>query len=501
MDTMIAHHALFNTLPKGLDFLSSMYAHDHVYWKGESKDWDPKLGERQLWIYNCKDAGITYECADAIRSAAQAMGMEEHLEFQHRLFAPVLYMMLKGCRIDREARKSLASELFDAAAIRSRELEQLVGHPLNPKSPPQMKQFFYGDMAQPPIKKPGTGEVTCDVKALETIATREPFLQPVVARILALRSLGVFLSTFINAPLDNDERMRCSFNIAGTSTYRFSSSTNAFGSGANLQTIPKGAKRGKDDPYYLPLPNVRKLFIPDPGYTIADIDLDRADLQVVVWEADDADLKAALRMGVDMHLFNAAAIWGLDLPVDELVESHPRCAEHKHRWAAKRHLAKSGVHATNYGVGDSKLAATLGITQYEAGKFRKAWFGAHPGVKRWQDRTAEMLKAGCISNVFGAKWRVVDRTGGLLPEALAWQPQSVVSRVINTILIRLFEQAYDVQPLLQVHDSLVFQFPTHLRGPCLRQVAELSSVVIPYADPLVIPTGVKVSEKSWGDCK
>lgn len=60
-DTMIGHHAIFSNLRKGLDFLSSMYAQNHVYWKDESKNWDPALGERQLWTYNCRDCVRTYE--------------------------------------------------------------------------------------------------------------------------------------------------------------------------------------------------------------------------------------------------------------------------------------------------------------------------------------------------------------------------------------------------------------------------------------------------------
>lgn len=60
-DTMIGHHSIFSNMRKGLDFLSAMYAQDHVYWKGESKDWDPSMGEKQYWIYNCKDACITWE--------------------------------------------------------------------------------------------------------------------------------------------------------------------------------------------------------------------------------------------------------------------------------------------------------------------------------------------------------------------------------------------------------------------------------------------------------
>ena len=50
------------------------------------------------------------------------------------------------------------------------------------------------------------------------------------------------------------------------------------------------------------LPNIRRLFIPDPGQIIGDADLDRADLQVVVWEADDTELKQMLHEGVDLQL-------------------------------------------------------------------------------------------------------------------------------------------------------------------------------------------------------
>jgi DNA polymerase I-like protein with 3'-5' exonuclease and polymerase domains len=34
--------------------------------------------------------------------------------------------------------------------------------------------------------------------------------------------------------------MRCTYNLAGTETFRFSSSEDAFGFGTNLQNIPKG---------------------------------------------------------------------------------------------------------------------------------------------------------------------------------------------------------------------------------------------------------------------
>ena len=48
-----------------------MYCQSHVYWKDEGKNWDPKVGEEQLWTYNCKDCVITYEVDQRIQEQDQ----------------------------------------------------------------------------------------------------------------------------------------------------------------------------------------------------------------------------------------------------------------------------------------------------------------------------------------------------------------------------------------------------------------------------------------------
>jgi hypothetical protein len=70
-DTMIAAHALHSNIKKSLDFLSSMYAHDHVYWKGEISDWHPDQGEKQFWTYNCKDCVVTWEIAEVLKEISR----------------------------------------------------------------------------------------------------------------------------------------------------------------------------------------------------------------------------------------------------------------------------------------------------------------------------------------------------------------------------------------------------------------------------------------------
>lgn len=65
-DTMIAHHTSFSGLLKKLDYQASIYCRQYKYWKDDGKNWDPKMGETQLWFYNCEDAVRTFEIAEVL---------------------------------------------------------------------------------------------------------------------------------------------------------------------------------------------------------------------------------------------------------------------------------------------------------------------------------------------------------------------------------------------------------------------------------------------------
>jgi len=474
-DTMLGHHTCWPGTPKGLDFLSSIYCDYHVYWKDEGKEWHFKLGEDQLWAYNCKDCVVTYEVDEKLQASLDRLGLREQHDFQQSMFWPANRAMTRGLARDAEHTAGFAEYLSNEMAAREAWFAKILGHPLNPRSPKQMKALFYGDFAQKPIINRKTGTVTLDDEALETLGRREPLLRPILRRIGEYRSLGVFLSTFVGAKVDVDGRIRCSFNVAGTETFRLSSSKNAFNSGLNLQNIPPGGEEESG----LVLPNVRDLFIPDPGFTFFDIDLDRADLQVVVWEADDGEFKQMLREGVDIHTENAKVL------------------------GCSRQVAKVWVHGTDYGGGPRTMAIECGLTVHTAETYQKRWFQAHPGIPRWHRRVEESLRTKrAVSNAFGYRRFYFDRIDGILPEALAWIPQSTVAIVINRIWWLLYAQNPEVEVLLQVHDSLGGQFRTEHEFRSLvaiRSAAE--SIVVPYPEPLRIPTKIKTSTKSWGDCE
>jgi DNA polymerase I-like protein with 3'-5' exonuclease and polymerase domains len=236
------------------------------------------------------------------------------------------------------------------------------------------------------------------------------------------------------------------------------------------------------------LPNLREMFIPDPGYTLFDCDLEQADAQVVAWEADDADLKAIFRdSSLDLHDENCKAIFGR-YPSDK---KDPL-----------RHKVKAGVHLTNYGGSARTLAATIGTTVHDADKFQQHWFAAHPGISRWhKDIERQLQTRRYVENRFGYRRHYFDRIEGLLPQALAWIPQSTVALVINHGWLNIDRNLPQVQVLMQVHDSLVGQYPTALDSEIRPLLRKELLVTVPYDDPLTIGVGIAISQQSWGHVK
>lgn len=246
-------------------------------------------------------------------------------------------------------------------------------------------------------------------------------------------------------------------------------------------------------------PNLRKVFAPDPGFTMYESDLKQADAQVVAWEAHDEPLMEFFKAqrsdpSLDLHSNNLK-----DLPVRDRPNG--------------RQLAKQGVHLTNYGGKPFKLAKTLGITVHEAELFQRGWFRAHPAIPEWHRRVESQLRdprVRGVFNAFGYKRTYFGRIEQLLGEALAWVPQSTVALVTGFAEANLFEFARDfdghksIHILLNGHDSLLYQIAREAgslaRTPDLfRRIRDVIHIEIPYPEPLTIAFEISQSNKSWGD--
>lgn len=252
MDTMLAWHTVFPGEKKSLDFLASIFCDYYCYWKDELKDYNSyPEDETQYWNYNCKDCCYTYEIAVKLEELLKAAEQVPQYEFQMSMYEPVFKAMLRGVRIDQKLRQTMSLELMDVAAELERRLLVMSGNfkPEGSKattywfnSSAQTMSFFYDYLGLPKQINRASKRPSADDVSLSKLAEKEPVVAPICRTISELRSVNIFRKNFLEAPLGNDGRIRCSYNLAGTETFRLSSSKDAFGQGANLQTIPKGNK-------------------------------------------------------------------------------------------------------------------------------------------------------------------------------------------------------------------------------------------------------------------
>lgn len=494
-DTMVTQHAIYSVSPKSLDYLASIYCEHYVYWKDDGKEWDPSMPEDQVWTYNCDDTTNTFEVDESQQAYIAALTpswpkLPEVLAFQHRIQPIFVKMMLRGVRSDATARVQMRKELNEAITHLKTRLKHLVGFDLDPASPKQMVETFYGTFAQTPIyaKGPGNtrGNPTCDEDALHTIAAREPILRTVVDIILAIRSSEKFLSTYVEMRPDVDGRYRSSYNVAGTKTYRLSSSKNAFGSGGNQQNIPTG---DEDEDARIRLPNIKKLFLFDEGYEGFDLDGDSADLRIVTGESGCRAMQAYFAAKVKPYVEIAREFY-----------HDPTITKHHPSYK----LMKALCHGSNYGGEAPGLSQRIGLPVHDVSRMQKWYFGMCPEIKRWQDDIREQgEKRGWIENPFGYRlynWERWSRQ--VANEFLAWTPQSTVGLLINKIAAAIDEQLPLVELLLQVHDSLNGQYPIEVAEQARKEIISIAeSIVIPCkSGPVIVPAGLKVSTRSWGEC-
>jgi DNA polymerase len=240
-DTMIMQHVAFPGLRKSLALCSSLYCSYHRYWKDDGKEWTKEMNEEQLWSYNCEDCVRTYEIRNILQKTLEKLNLTEQYNFQARqLFPRVLETMLRGVPIDFHRRAEMDFNLQKLLTEHQEWINTALGQPLNPRSPKQMKDLFYVDLGVPVHRNRKTGKPSLDDEAMVKIANSYPLLKPLTQKILDFRSIGVFLSTFVRAEVPPDGNMRCTYNITGAETFRFSSSTDSFDYGTNLQNIPSG---------------------------------------------------------------------------------------------------------------------------------------------------------------------------------------------------------------------------------------------------------------------
>lgn len=455
-DTMIAQHLVYTDLPKGLDFLTSIYTY-YPYYKDEGKqshlsiikDW------KSYWIYNAKDSAYLLKIMPKLQEELKDFNAEEAMQYSMELHKPLMEMEYNGILTDRVG-IAKAKKRYELK-IKSMEtwLKRKTGKDLNINSSKQMIAYFYGTcMIKPYLQRTGKGKgnATCNAVALSRIARKKVRGSDEAKIIIKIRQYKKLVSTYFTINVDKDNKLRCSHKITGTKYGRISTEHTFFGTGANLQNQPYEYK---------------KYLIPDKDKIICEVDLAKAEAHVVAFLCQDANMIEAFKSGIDVHSFNASKIFNVS--IEEVIkEAKEKKVDQK---KTKRYMGKKVVHASNYGMGPQTFSDNLAkenifMSMSECRTLLNNYQRRFPGLSRWHELIKqEVLQKRILYNLFNRPVRFLGlMNNNTFMSAYSFKPQSTVAELLNRGSIkicndkRLNRNHYDIELLATVHDSDVFQF-------------------------------------------
>lgn len=437
-----------------------------------------------LWAYNALDCMITLEVFREIAPQLTAV-TELTYDFERALQSPLLEMMLRGILVDQETRWRMEQVLVEEKRRLEANLNLLTQaldvESLNANSPPQMKDFFYNVLNLPPVYKHNRGDstLTLDRDALEKLKAYL-WARPFINHILAIRDHTKLISV-LRKGVDKDSRIRTSYNIAGTETGRLSSSTNAFGSGDNLQNWTD---------------RVRVVCVADPGRKLAYIDLEQAESRIVgacAWrDTGDDSYWRACESG-DLHTAVTKMVWPeLAWTGDPAIDKKVANAKF-YRDFSYRDMAKRLGHGSNYRGGAVTMAKHLKIQKDVVERFQSQYFDAFPCLLGWHRAVSDKLHhSASLTTLLGRTRAFFGRTwdDATLREAIAYEPQSVVADALNLAMLKVWEaNVPGVQLLAQIHDAILIQYPEDEEERILPAVLSLMTVPIPVNErTITIPS-------------
>jgi len=488
--------------------------------------------EQSLWVYCGLDCEITTEVWNKL-SPQLDNHTKNTYEFERSCLGPAISMVLRGLRVDERAVTIIRAPLKKKKLKLERMLNLFANavwdKNLNHNSPYQLKEILYTYLNLPEEIKYGKGEskISTDRNALEHLSEEYPRARPFCKTIMALRDVDKML-TVLASKRDDDGRIRCTYQVAGTQTGRWSSKESPWGTGTNLQNITK---------------DLRAIFIPDRGRIMFYADLQAAESRATAYlSGDEGYINAA--ESSDLHTEVAKMVWP-NLGWSEDQEQNRELAEQPYFGNyTYRDVCKRAGHGTNYGASHTTVSRNIKIKGSQAKRFQLLYYGgveplnnlnrwhkqdkrggfeeliemgevigsgaqqlvkvkgAFPGIRSWHDEVVKELQTtGNLITPFGRRrqfWGRLDDEH-YARKAIAYLPQSLVGDILNLGLYRIWKELFEdgVEILGQVHDAVLGQCPIDKVDILIPKVLDcLNNPIEVKGRKMMIPSDAEVGD-SW----
>lgn len=429
--------------------------------------------DRDFLEYSALDAACTLEIHNKFWPDLKQF--QPAVDMTMELLPVLMFMQTRGVRVSKDLLDETKVEILQKAQESQKELDEIVGRPLNVNSPPQCQAYFYDELRIPAYTGK-TGGRTVDDNALQRMVrgTAKHSGNRAAKLVQEIRGMEKLYGTYLNIEFDPDGRMRGSYNPRGTKFGRLSSSKTIFNTGMNFQNLPQEFK---------------KFLIPDEGYVFLEVDKRQAEWVVVAYCTGDANMITAVEQGIDVHVHTASEMFKVSAEVikhehklvghstdggyirelrlaDEITA--PNYSSTWPRAMSLRQCGKKSNHGLNYDEGPNGFALINEIEIPEAKRIVNLYHTIYPGIRKWYDFLKRELQADrTLTNCFGRVVRFLGRWDDKLwKSAYSMLPQSTVVDSLNGGMVKIYNDTelcgkanFNIDILAQVHDSVLMQVP------------------------------------------
>lgn len=383
-----------------------------------------------------------------------------------------------GFAVDKQGIEDFGKMLKENIENLKSEIYNSVGREFNINSPKQLGVALFEDLALPCKKKTKSGYST-SADVLESLKNQHP----VVSMVLQYRTLSKLNSTYCEGLLKvigDDGRIHSSFNQTETRTGRISSTE------PNLQNIPVRTELGRE---------MRKFFTAREGWVLVDADYSQIELRVLADISGDKNMIDAFKNNQDIHAITASQVF--NMPLDFVT-------------GEMRSRAKAVNFGIVYGIGAYSLAKDIGVTNKEAKNYIESYLKHYSGIDKYMHDVVEKAKdTGYVETVFGRRRYLpeLSASNGMtraFGERVARNApiQGTAADIIKIAMIkvdkRLTEENLEARLVLQVHDELIVECPSHESMRVAMILQEEMEKAVSLSVPLVADSTVG---KTWYDAK
>lgn len=383
-----------------------------------------------------------------------------------------------GFAVDKQGIEDFGKMLKENIENLKSEIYNSVGREFNINSPKQLGIALFEDLALPCKKKTKSGYST-SADVLESLKNQHP----VVSMVLQYRTLSKLNSTYCEGLLKvigDDGRIHSSFNQTETRTGRISSTE------PNLQNIPVRTELGRE---------MRKFFTAREGWVLVDADYSQIELRVLADISGDKNMIDAFKNNQDIHAITASQVF--NMPLDFVT-------------GEMRSRAKAVNFGIVYGIGAYSLAKDIGVTNKEAKNYIESYLKHYSGIDKYMHDVVEKAKdTGYVETVFGRRRYLpeLSASNGMtraFGERVARNApiQGTAADIIKIAMIkvdkRLTEENLEARLVLQVHDELIVECPSHESMRVAMILQEEMEKAVSLSVPLVADSAVG---KTWYDAK